>query len=149
MIFYPFWPPYSRKFRFSTFDRKTGNSWRKISPVQSFEVPGWHSAECRVPLWRFETLHQFYVKFLSRNFSHFGRLTAENSDSVLLTSKRENRGEKTPLVQSSEVPGWHPALCRMPHRHVATLYQWCVKFISRISYLFWPPYSRKFRFRYF
>ncbi len=27
-----------------------------------------------------------------------------------------------------------------------TLHQWCIKFISRIFYPFWPPYGRKFRF---
>ncbi len=37
----------------------------------------------------------------------------------------ENSGEKlyTPLVQSSEVPGWHPVLCRVLPRHSDTSLQ--------------------------
>ncbi len=67
----------------------------------------------------------------------------------ILTPKWENRGEITPLVQSFKVPGWYPALCRMPPRHFGTLHQWCVKFVNRIFYLFWRPYGRKFRFGIF
>ncbi len=84
----------------------------------------------------------------------------ENSDSVLSTPKQvRNHVEKfyAPLVQSSEVPG--VALCTLWMRWVkfenfdlervfsfGTLHQWCRKFLSGISYTFWPLYGRKFRF---
>ncbi len=36
--------------------------------VQNSEMPGWYSAECRVPSLHFGILQQWCVKFLSRNF---------------------------------------------------------------------------------
>ncbi len=79
-------------------------------------------------------------------FTRFGRLTAESSDSVLLTPKRENRGEKlySPLVQSFEVPEWHPALCRVPPRNFASV----VRKVSLQDFFtrFGRPTRRKFRF---
>ncbi len=72
-----------------------------------------------------------------------------------------------PLVQSSKVPGWYPALFAECHPGTSdkigkiwkfwpeesiffdTLRQWCVKFLSRTFYPFWPPYGQKFWFGIF
>ncbi len=69
-----------------------------------------------------------------------------------------------PLVQSSEVSGWHSTECREYHPGTldqvgkienfdlkkvfsfGTLHQWCRTFLSSIFYTFWLPYGQNFRF---
>ncbi len=59
--------------------------------------------------------------------------------------KNSWRETNAPLVQNSEVPKWHHALCRVPPRHFETLHQWRIVSFQDF-YPVWPPYSRKFRF---
>ncbi len=92
-IFYTFWPPYGRKFQFGTCDPKTGKkSWRETLRTigAEFRRAG-GVALCRVQsatpafwtrrvkfenfdlekVFSFGTLHQWWRKFLSRNFYSF------------------------------------------------------------------------------
>ncbi len=131
----PIWLPPRRKYRIGIFDHrvaKTGKkSWRKTS-----HTTGERSKAKYYP-W-VKTL-EFYpsgrtlVESIKLEFSAIGR-----------PKRVKNPGKKlyAPLMQSSKVPWWYPALCRVPLQHFRTLHQRCVKFLSMIFYHFWP-YSDK------
>ncbi len=72
IIFNLFWWHYSRKFWFGTFDRGA-TRWVKF---KNFTLEG---------IFPLGTLHQWRKSIPSWFLTHFGRTTAENSDSVLST----------------------------------------------------------------
>ncbi len=97
-IFYMFWPPYGRKFRFSTFNPKTGKkSWRETLHTTGAELQSAIPALRTKPngqnlkflTWREYFPLELYTNgaesFSSVFFTCFDRSTAKNSDSVLST----------------------------------------------------------------
>ncbi len=101
-------------------------------PVQSFEVPRWHSVECRVP---------------PLAIGNFAQVSLQDFFPILATLR-----PKIPIryfwpvcKQMGKIWKFSPGKSIL----LRTLHQWCVKFLSKIFYLFWPPYSRKFWFDIF
>ncbi len=109
-IFYTFWPPYGRNFRFGTFDPEMGKkSWRETLNTTGAEFRNASVAFCTVQsatwslrtrwvkfetsdlekVFSFRTLHQWCPESFSPVFFiHFGHPTAENFDSVRSTRVR-------------------------------------------------------------
>ncbi len=180
-IFYPFWPPYGRKFRLGTFDPKKGKSWIETlrTSGKKFRSGTLHSAEC-LPgtsdqIGKIQKFSPGESIFL-RNFAPVVRkVSLQDFLPVLATlrskiptryfrpQKGKNRGKKlhAPWVQSpgvaldtlqSATPVRRTREVKFEHFYLErifcfrTWHQWCVKFLSRIFYPFWPPYIRKFRF---
>ncbi len=100
-------------------------------------------------VFRFGTLHQWCVKFLTRIFTRFGRPMPKNSDLVVLSMVWPNgtfdqRATKTwvryiwgaTTGQIFKILTW---------RDFVPLHQWFQKIPSRIFYPFWAPHSWKLR----
>ncbi len=118
--FNPFWPSYSRKLGFGAFDQGM-TRWVKFENSDLERV------------FRFGTLHQWCLKFLSKIFcpcwtSYRRKFWFGTFD------QGATRWVKFENVDLERV------------FRFGTLHQWCVKFLSRIFYQFWLPYGQKFRF---
>ncbi len=76
-----------------------------------------------------------------------------NTNFIVITPK-EQTGAESIVDQLEHLPGavllqnlvLKTRLLRCRPSLFGTLHQWCVKFLSRIFYPFWPPYGQKFRF---
>ncbi len=80
-----------------------------------------------------------WVKILERNFMHHWCKVPKCQRSGTLHSAECHPALRTRWVKFKNFD-LERAFC------FGILHQWCVKFLSRIFYPFWPPYSQKFQF---
>ncbi len=98
----------------------------------------------------FEWKYSLRVKIFE--FYPSARTLFESTESEFLGHRAAKMGKKssrkTLHTTGAKFLSAGVALCRVQGatRRFATVYQWCIKFLSWIFYPFWLPYSRKFRF---